>query len=73
MFNLCIFVYLYISIFAKGDEDAAWDYCTLVSRAVVALNYDIEGVNLPSNDQRDSSLDLDLTTQQLVECRRRTC
>jgi hypothetical protein len=29
MLNLCKF--------AKGDENTAWDYCTLVSRAVVCL------------------------------------
>lgn len=58
---------------AKGEEGAAWDYCTLASRAVVALHYDTEEECLSSHDQRDSALDFGLTTQQLVECRRWTC
>ena len=48
--------------FAKGDEGAAWDYCTLASRAVIALHYDTEEGCLSSNDQRDSTLDFGLTT-----------
>lgn len=59
--------------FAKGDEDAAWDYCTLASRAVVALHYDTEEGCLSSHDRQESTIDFGLTTQQLVECRRRTC
>jgi hypothetical protein len=59
--------------FAKREEGAAWDYCTLASRAVVALHYDTEEECLSSHDQLDSALDFGLTTQQLVECRRRTC